>query len=87
MLSEHREQFIRTVLKHYGIKINDKMSKREVQETFKANVIGIVKDEEKNLDKIYKEGNLIAYWNNQPELEFKRGKLLCNIHFKIYKVG
>lgn len=87
ILKGYREDFVKTVLEFYGIKLDPNMSRREQQEMLQENLIGIVKDEKSNLDKIYREGNLIAYWNNQPELEFRRGKLLCTCYFKVYRVG
>jgi hypothetical protein len=87
ILRDYREKFVKTVLEYHGITLDDNMSRREKQELLQKNLIGIIKDDKSNRDKIYKEGNLIAYWNNQPELEFKKGKLLCTCSFKIYKIG
>jgi hypothetical protein len=84
-LKEYREQFVKIVLNKHGIKYDDKMSKREIRELFEANIVGIVKHEDRNLDMIYKEGNLIGYWNRNIELRFnKKGRLICKIQYRIY---
>jgi hypothetical protein len=60
------------------------MSKRQIRELFEEKIVGIVKDERRNYDMIYKEGNLIGYWNRNIELFFRKGKLLCRIKYRIF---
>jgi hypothetical protein len=81
----YREQFVKIVLAKHDVRYDSTMSKRQIQELFEQNIVGIIKDEEKNYDKIYKEGNLIGYWNRNIELFFsKKGRLMCRIQFKVY---
>jgi GTPase involved in cell partitioning and DNA repair len=84
-IKSYREQFVKLVLNKHGVKYDESMSKRQIHELFQENIIGIIKDDKKNYDKIYKEGNLIAYWNRDIELFFdKRGHLMCRVQYKVY---
>jgi hypothetical protein len=83
-IKEYREQFVKVVLNKHGINYNDKMSKREIREVFEEKIIGIVKDDDRNYDMIYKEGNLIGYWNREIDLFFRKGRLLCKIQYRIF---
>jgi hypothetical protein len=44
-----------------------------------------VKDDKRSLDMIYKEGNLIGWWNREIDLFFRKGRLMCRIDYKIFK--
>jgi hypothetical protein len=47
-------------------------------------IVGIVKDNNRGLDMIYKEGNLIGWWNRDIDLFFRKGRLMCRIDYKIF---
>lgn len=83
-IKEYREQFVKIVLNKHGVKYNENLTKREKAELFDKHIVGIVKDNKRNLDMIYKEGNLIGYWNKEIELSFRRGRLFCRIEYRIY---
>lgn len=83
-IKEYREYFVKIVLKKHGVIYTDKMSKRQIRELFDEKIVGIIKDEKNNYDKIYKEGNLIGYWNRNIELTFRKGRLLCRIEYRIF---
>lgn len=83
-IKEYREYFVKIVLKKHGVVYTNKMSKRQIRELFDEKIVGIIKDEKNNYDKIYKEGNLIGYWNRNIELTFRKGRLLCRIEYRIF---
>lgn len=84
LVKDYREYFVKIVLNQRKIPYEINMSKKEKMELFEKHIVGIIKDEKRNYDKIYMEGNLIAYWNRNYELTFKNGRLLCKINFKVY---
>lgn len=80
----YREHFVKYTLKKHGVIYNDSMSKREIRELFNQYFVGIIKDEKSNIDKIYKEGNLIGYWNRNYEYTFTGGRMKVRIEFKVF---
>jgi hypothetical protein len=83
-IKEYREHFIKIVLNKHKVPYNENLSRREVAELFDKHIVGIVKDEKRNYDMIYKEGNLIGYWNRDIELFFHKGHLMCKIYYRIF---
>jgi hypothetical protein len=83
-VKEYREHFVRIVLNKHKVPYNENLSKREKAELFDKMIIGIVNDKERNLDMIYKEGNLIGYWNKDFDIFFRKGRLFCRIEYRIY---
>lgn len=84
VLKEYRENFVKIVLNKHGVKYNESMSKRQIREVFDKHIVGIVKDDKRNLDMIYKEGNLIGTWSREVDLFFRKGKLMCKVEYRIF---
>ena len=84
-LKEYRENFVKIVLNKHGVKYHEGLSRREKADLFDKFIVGIVKDSNRGLDMIYKEGNLIGWWNRDIDLFFRKGRLMCRIDYKIFK--
>lgn len=84
VIKEYREDFVDIVLRKNGIRFNDKMTARQKREILEKKLIGIVRDDRNDTDKIYREGNLIAYWSRDYKFKFKNGRLLTTIEYKIF---
>jgi hypothetical protein len=83
-IKEYREQFVKVVLTKHDIPYSLEMTKRERHALFEKHIVGIIHDEKSNYDKIYKEGNLIGYWNKDIKLRFVKGRLLARIQYKMF---
>lgn len=83
-IKDYREQFLKIILRKYGLILNDELSKRQKNELFESHKVIIYKDKKENCDKFFINGKLIGKWNRDIELSFKKGKLMCKLTYNIY---
>lgn len=84
VVKDYREEFVKMVLKKNGVRFTDKMTARQKRELLDSKFIGIIRDERNNVDRIYREGNVIAYWSRDFQFTFKNGRFLVVIEYKIF---
>ena len=84
VITGHRENFIEVVLRRKGVPYKASMTKREKAGLFERCIIGVVKDNDKNYDRVYVEGSMVAYWSNDYKIEFKGGRMICKLYFKMF---
>lgn len=84
VLKDYREEFVDMVLRKNGVVFTSKMTARQKKELLDSKFIGIIRDERNNVDRIYREGNVIAYWSRDFQYTFKNGRLLVTIEYKVF---
>jgi hypothetical protein len=81
IIKDYREGFVRVVLKKFGIDFAPDIRKRAFNELLEEHNTTVTRNEKLNRDEIHINEKLVAYWNRDVELEFRKGSLVCKIYF------
>lgn len=83
IIKEYRESFMRIACKKFGIIYSDDTHKRDFNALMEQHNAKMVKNEELNHDELIINDEVVAYWNRNYELFFRKGNLMVKIYFHI----